>query len=44
VLEREKWVKVGGWKGTTDTHELIISTNKAYKEKKAKENGKKKEA
>eukprot|EP00752_Nemacystus_decipiens_P004562 g4164.t1 len=29
-LEKSKWVKVGGWKGTTDTHELIEQTHKRY--------------
>eukprot|EP00903_Cladosiphon_okamuranus_P019533 g17964.t1 len=29
-LEKSKWVKVGGWKGTTDTHELIEQTHERY--------------
>ena len=34
ALEKSKWVKVGGWKGTEDTHALIESTHKTYVEKK----------
>eukprot|EP00300_Choanocystis_sp_HF-7_P040198 c6641_g1_i1.p2 GENE.c6641_g1_i1~~c6641_g1_i1.p2 ORF type:complete len:250 (+),score=44.40 c6641_g1_i1:765-1514(+) len=33
-LERDKWVKVGGWKGTQDTLELLVRTHKTYQEKK----------
>ncbi|CAM9887414.1 unnamed protein product [Ectocarpus sp. 4 AP-2014] len=33
-LEKSKWVKVGGWKGTTDTHELIEKTNEKFLEEK----------
>lgn len=30
VLEREKWVKVGGWRGTADTCELVEKSHQAY--------------
>lgn len=30
VLEREKWVKVGGWHGTADTCELVEKSHQAY--------------
>ncbi|CAM9128221.1 unnamed protein product [Phaeothamnion confervicola] len=33
ALERQKWVRVGGWKGTEDTHNLIRSTHKAFLDK-----------
>ena len=36
VLEREKWVKVGGWKGTDDTQILLEQTHKMWIEAKAK--------
>lgn len=29
-LEKSKWVKVGGWKGTADTHILIEQTHKTF--------------
>ena len=32
ALEKKKWVKVGGWKGTEDTKQLIIDTHQAYKD------------
>lgn len=35
-LEREKWAKVGGWKGTEDTQELLEETHKRWIEMKAK--------
>ncbi|TFJ83379.1 hypothetical protein NSK_005311 [Nannochloropsis salina CCMP1776] len=37
VLEREKWVKVGGWKGTQDTYALVDKTHAAYFEGKRQE-------
>ena len=37
ALEKKKWAKVGGWKGTEDTLELIEKTHAAYMaEQKAK--------
>lgn len=30
ALEKKKWAKVGGWKGTEDTKELIEQTHKSY--------------
>ena len=30
ALEKEKWAKVGGWKGTEDTKALIAETHAAY--------------
>jgi len=38
ALEKKKWAKVGGWKGTEDTINLIETTHQAYKEAKAKAN------
>lgn len=29
-LEKDKWVKVGGWKGTEDTQDLLERTHKAW--------------
>ena len=37
ALEKKKWAKVGGWKGTEDTLALIESTHAAYHSKKAHE-------
>ncbi|GAB5355041.1 hypothetical protein AAMO2058_000171900 [Amorphochlora amoebiformis] len=34
TLEKDKWVKVGGWKGTVDAKLLIESTHRAYLEAK----------
>ena len=31
MLERGKWVKVGGWKGTDDTIDLLQRTHETYK-------------
>lgn len=31
ALEKKKWAKVGGWKGTQDTYDLIERTHVAYK-------------
>ena len=31
ALERGKWVKVGGWKGTDDTMALLEQTQQTYK-------------
>ncbi|CBJ27682.1 Inorganic diphosphatase [Ectocarpus siliculosus] len=39
-LEKSKWVKVGGWKGTTDTHELIDKTHQKFLEEKKRIKGK----
>ncbi len=33
LLEKDKWAKVGGWKGTQDTYELIKKTNQTFLEK-----------
>mmetsp|Transcript_17362 Transcript_17362/g.26037 ORF Transcript_17362/g.26037 Transcript_17362/m.26037 type:complete len:147 (-) Transcript_17362:238-678(-) len=30
ALEKKKWVKVGGWKGTLDTKKLIEDTHEMY--------------
>jgi len=30
ALEKKKWAKVGGWKGTEDTKDLIEETHKSY--------------
>ena len=30
ALEKKKWAKVGGWKGTSDTIDLIEDTHTAY--------------
>ena len=30
-LEKDKWVKIGGWKGTDDTIELIKQSHENYK-------------
>ena len=35
-LEKDKWAKVGGWKGTEDTQDLLERTHKAWIEEKAK--------
>lgn len=35
MLEREKWVKVGGWKGHTDTYDLVERTHQAYMDQQA---------
>eukprot|EP00301_Raphidiophrys_heterophryoidea_P018545 c3543_g1_i1.p1 GENE.c3543_g1_i1~~c3543_g1_i1.p1 ORF type:complete len:249 (-),score=51.57 c3543_g1_i1:25-771(-) len=35
ALEKGKWVKVGGWKTTSETHELIAHTHNQYLLKKA---------
>eukprot|EP00469_Lotharella_globosa_P002036 CAMPEP_0167792272 /NCGR_PEP_ID=MMETSP0111_2-20121227/12470_1 /TAXON_ID=91324 /ORGANISM="Lotharella globosa, Strain CCCM811" /LENGTH=247 /DNA_ID=CAMNT_0007685175 /DNA_START=161 /DNA_END=904 /DNA_ORIENTATION=- len=32
TLEKNKWVKVGGWKGATDAKLLVESTHRTYKE------------
>lgn len=37
ALERKKWVKVGGWKGTMDTQDLIVETHNMFLESKKKE-------
>ncbi|KAM3567134.1 hypothetical protein VYU27_010715, partial [Nannochloropsis oceanica] len=37
VLEKEKWVKVGGWRGTQDTYSLVEKTHVAYREAKKQE-------
>ena len=37
ALEKKKWAKVGGWKGTEDTLGLIEHTHAAYNAQKAKE-------
>eukprot|EP00937_MAST-01D_sp_MAST-1D-sp2_P006747 g6747.t1 len=34
ALEKKKWAKVGGWKGTADTVSLIEDTHSAYKAEK----------
>ncbi|GAB5369000.1 hypothetical protein AAMO2058_001367500 [Amorphochlora amoebiformis] len=34
ALEKKKWVKVGGWRGTEDTLKLIEETHDSYKKKK----------
>ena len=34
-LEKEKWVKVGGWRGSEDTLILIERTHATFKEKEA---------
>ena len=34
ALEKKKWAKVGGWKGTEDTLELIEQTHQMYGAKK----------
>eukprot|EP00471_Norrisiella_sphaerica_P005280 CAMPEP_0184478502 /NCGR_PEP_ID=MMETSP0113_2-20130426/512_1 /TAXON_ID=91329 /ORGANISM="Norrisiella sphaerica, Strain BC52" /LENGTH=251 /DNA_ID=CAMNT_0026856315 /DNA_START=226 /DNA_END=981 /DNA_ORIENTATION=+ len=36
TLEKDKWVSVGGWKGTVDAKLLIEATHRAYLEKKDK--------
>jgi inorganic pyrophosphatase len=36
ALEKKKWAKVGGWKGTEDTKKLIEDTHKSYLKAKAK--------
>ena len=36
-LEKGKWAKCGGWRGTEDTHELILDTHRTYLAKKADE-------
>lgn len=38
ALEKKKWAKVGGWKGTEDTLNLIEQTHEMYKAAKAKAN------
>eukprot|EP00301_Raphidiophrys_heterophryoidea_P023052 c7055_g1_i1.p1 GENE.c7055_g1_i1~~c7055_g1_i1.p1 ORF type:complete len:257 (-),score=75.68 c7055_g1_i1:74-817(-) len=35
ALEKGKWVKVGGWKTTSETHELLAHTHNQYLLKKA---------
>ncbi|CAM9430070.1 unnamed protein product [Ectocarpus fasciculatus] len=39
-LEKSKWVKVGGWKGTMDTHELIEKTHEKFLDEKKRVKGK----
>lgn len=39
VLEREKWAKVGGWRGTADTIELVEKSHKMYLDKVGRERG-----
>jgi len=34
ALEKKKWAKVGGWKGTQDTKKLIEETHEMYLQKK----------
>jgi inorganic pyrophosphatase len=34
-LEKKKWVKIGGWKGTEDTLALIEETHRTYLRAKA---------
>lgn len=37
ALEKKKWAKVGGWKGTEDTLELIEHTHATYKSQQTRE-------
>lgn len=37
ALERKKWVKIGGWKGASDTHDLIEECHQRYMERKEEE-------
>ena len=36
ALEKEKWSKIGGWKGTEDTRLLLEQTHAAYVKTKGK--------
>lgn len=37
ALEKAKWVRVGGWKGTQDAYNLVEQTHKAFQDKKKSE-------
>mmetsp|Transcript_46316 Transcript_46316/g.144900 ORF Transcript_46316/g.144900 Transcript_46316/m.144900 type:complete len:248 (+) Transcript_46316:95-838(+) len=37
ALEKSKWAKVGGWKGTEDTEQLILETHRTYLAAKAQQ-------